>query len=120
MATLEKRFWAHSLVMALLKLSPPGIMILSPTVKPDTEINKDSSRNLLPVILIPASVYSLGVFALSRAISSGSTETGCVVSESCAFTTVILKKQRVNKKTPVNKRRCIRAGFLERQIKGIN
>jgi hypothetical protein len=34
--------------------------------------------------------------------------------------TVIFNKQKVSKKTPVNKLRNIRAGFLERQIKWIN
>src|SRR5450631_4474028 len=120
MAILEKRFWPHNFWMALLKLSPPGIITLSPILRPETEINSDSSRYLVPVTLRPDIIYSLGVFAFSRASNSGSTETGWVVSVTCASATVMFSKQKVNKKTPVNKLRNIRAGFLERQIKGIN
>src|SRR5712671_5978301 len=105
--------------MALLKLSLPGIITLSPILRPETEINNDSSRYLVPVTFRPEIIYSFGVFAFSSASNSGSTETGWVVSETCASAIVIFKKQKVNKKTPVNKLRSIRAGFLERQIKGI-
>src|SRR5882724_6045770 len=93
--------------MALLKLSPPGIITLSPTVNPEIEINNDSSRYLLPVILMPAIIYSLGVFELPNAVRSGSTDIGCVVSGTWALAEVIINKQRIGKKTRINKRRCI-------------
>src|SRR4029077_16601464 len=105
----EKRFWFHNLLIALLKLSPPGITTLSPTVRPETEINKDSSRYLLPVILMPAIVYSFGVFEIPRAIRSGSIDTGFVVSATWAFAAVNFNKQKAMEKAPINNRRCIQS-----------
>ena len=46
--------------MALLKTSVPlEIITLSPTVSPEIETSKDSSRYLVPTILIPAIVITM-------------------------------------------------------------
>src|ERR1700724_998512 len=100
MAILENRFWFHNLVIALLKFSPPGIITLSPTVNPEIEISKDSSRYFVPTILIPAMMYSFGIFELDKAIRSGSTDTGWVVSVIWALAVVMIDKQKMNTKTP--------------------
>src|SRR6516164_622163 len=105
--------------MARLKLSPPGIIILSPTVSPEIEMSRDSSRYLVPVILIPAMVNSFGVLELGSARSSGSTETGCVVSVTWASTELIFNKQQAASKTQISSRLRIQVRNLERQIKGI-
>src|SRR5580704_376902 len=99
---LAKRFCFHRLLMALLKFSPPGINTLSPTVRPEMDISKDSSRYFVPTTLIPPMTYSLGVFELGNANNSGSTDTGRVVSETWASIAVVInKKQQVSKKTQI-------------------
>src|SRR5580692_8850216 len=83
MVTSAKRFWRQRLLIALLKLSPPGIVTLSPTVKPEIDWSSDSSRYLVPVILMLAIVYSRGgVLPLASSTSAGSIEIppGFVVS----------------------------------------
>src|ERR1700753_66438 len=81
MATFANKFCFQRFTIALLKLSPPGMVTLSPTVRPEMEVSRDSSRYFVPAILMPPMVYSLGgVLGLPRIISSGSTETGLVVS----------------------------------------
>ena len=57
-------FWAQSLLIALAKLSPPGIVTSSPTESPDTEITIAASKALLPLTWISAIVYFLGYFEL--------------------------------------------------------
>src|SRR5580658_10468794 len=113
MAILVKRFCFHKLLIALLKLSPPGMVILSPTVSPEMEVSNASSKYLVPVIFIPATIYSLGDFEFDRARRSGSTDNGCVVSViSWALTVLVInKKQKVGKKTQVNNLRCIQSVF---------
>src|SRR5580704_3151222 len=100
MAILVNRFCLHKLLIALLKLSPPGIVTLSPTVSPEIEVSNASSRYLVPVIFMPAMIYSLGDFEVERASRSGSTDNGCVVSViSWALTVLVInKKQKVGKK----------------------
>src|SRR5580700_8650833 len=90
MAISAKRFCFQRFMIALLKLSPPGMVTLSPTVRPEMEVSRDSSRYFVPAILMPAMVYSLGgVFGLVRISSSGSTESGCVVSVVALMLSVI-------------------------------
>src|ERR1700744_3648138 len=135
MAMSAKRFCFQRLLIALLKLSPPGIVTLSPTVRPEMETSRDSSRYLLPEILIPAMVYSLGgFFELESATSSGSTEmpgwvvsanAACMVSVTCgtvsvtcalvesvtwACAAIVVSKQKVvSKKTQNSDLRCIQS-----------
>src|ERR1700712_4639650 len=108
MEMLVKRFCFQRFVMALLKLSPPGMIILSPTVSPEMEVSSASSRYFVPVMRMPAMVNSRGDLALNKASNSGSTDVGFVESGIWAVAVfVIRKKQKVNNSTQIGNRRSI-------------
>ena len=100
MLMLVNMFWAQSLLMALAKLSPPGMVTSSPTERPDTEITMAASNFTFPVTLMSAMVYFLGILASKMANSSGSTEAAGMVSV-CANPE---KAESVKRKRPRNDR----------------
>ena len=51
------------------------MMTLSPTAMPDMEMMRLASNALEPVTVMPAILYSLGVFEVNMPSSSGLTET---------------------------------------------
>ena len=102
---LENNFWRHRLVTALAKASLPGMVILSPTCRPDTDSTIEVSRWLMPVTFIEPMVYSFGILAFCNASKLGSTEVGWVVS--CAAAVAAIKKTQEISIISRGKKRCM-------------
>ena len=91
--TFENSFCRQRLEMVLAKISSPGCVNLSPGCNPVIERTMEVSRCLMPVIFIPAIVYSLGMRRFGHSNNFGSTEVGLVLSCACKTATEKRKKR---------------------------